>query len=187
MFEKIYTKTAWDFDTAPLKIEYINENDIHQKTLDKSDISVHLPLLQFLARQCEKVVEFGVRGGNSTAAILSGNPKSLLSVDINWHQADWIGDHPRWRFIQSSSTNPNLDIGWPDMLFIDSLHEYEHCLMELKMWNKRVGRWICLHDTVSCPGVLQAMNEFLAENPKWFLAYDLKINHGFSILQREYD
>ncbi len=186
-YEEMAAKPAWDFSSSPLKIYYVQEKNIHTETLDKSDISVHLPLLRLLAFQCDNIIEFGIRDGNSSVALLSGNPKSLISVDINMTPMfGYLSQFKNWKFIQASSTNPNLDIGHPDLLCIDSLHEYRHCLQELKMWHKKVKIWVAMHDTVSCPGVLQARNEFLSEHPEWFLAYDIKINHGMSVLQRRY-
>lgn len=175
-------KPAWDFSSSPLKIHYVDEKDIHQKTKHLSDISPHLPLIKLLSSQCDKVIEFGVRAGNSTIAILAGNPQQLISVDINLPEL-YLKD-PRWKFIQSTSINPNLDLGYADMLLIDSLHEYDHCIQELMMWNKRIKLYICLHDVVSCPGVRQAVDEFLENKKEWKSVYYTPIAHGFEILQR---
>ena len=185
IFQQMSLKPAWDFDTAPLKIEYVNEKDIHQKTLDKSDISIHLPLLKFLAYQFDYIVEFGVRNANSTLALLSGNPKSLISVDINMTPMyDQLKDLSNWKFIKCSSIDPNLDIGFPQLLIIDSNHTYDHCLTELNVHAKKVSNCIGLHDTISCPGITKAVNEFLNNNKEWFRTYSLSACHGFDIIQR---
>ena len=178
-------KPAWDFDTVPVKIHYINERNIHRDTLDKSDISFHLPLLKFLAHQCEYIVEFGVREANSSIALLSGHPKQLLSVDINpTPMYDMLSQYPNWKFIQKSSTDPSLYISYPDMLFIDSLHTYEHCSEELRMHAHNVQKWIVFHDTQSCPEVNLAVQEFLDKNPEWKEVYFTPTNHGLTIIQR---
>ena len=48
----------------------------------KSDINEHLPTIKKYAEECEAVIEFGVRGIVSTWALLAGNPKEMISVDI---------------------------------------------------------------------------------------------------------
>ena len=49
----------------------------------------------------------------------------------------------------------------------------------------KVAEFIGLHDTVSCPGVKQAMDEFLRDNPiYWKHVYHSPICHGFDLIQR---
>lgn len=177
----------WDFSSNPFRIEYVHESAIHHKTVGLSDISVHLPLLNFLATQCEYIVEFGTREGKSTSAFLMAGPKQLISVDINpTPLVKDLGDLDNWLFIQKSSTDPELSIGRPDMLFIDSDHSYEHVVSELHMHAWAVKKWIVLHDSTSCDGVARAIKEFLVNTGSyWKQVYQTTVNHGLTILQRK--
>jgi hypothetical protein len=47
-----------------------------------SDISAHLPFLEYIASHCWYIVEFGTRDCYSTVAFLSGKPNSVTSYDI---------------------------------------------------------------------------------------------------------
>src|SRR6478752_7521914 len=47
-----------------------------------SDISAHLPFLEFLARQCSTIVELGTRDCYSTSAFIAGKPNLVVSYDI---------------------------------------------------------------------------------------------------------
>jgi hypothetical protein len=122
-----------------------------------SDINEHLPTLKRYASCCSSVVEFGVRGGVSTLALLSGlaesssSGKQYLGVDV-----DSCPIVPRmqqlanqngiaYRFAKEDSAKANIDAC--DMLFIDTWHVYGHLKRELANNHSKVGNWIILHDT----------------------------------------
>ena len=48
-----------------------------------SDINEHLPTLMKYASECEHITEMGVRNIVSTFALLMGEPKRMISYDIN--------------------------------------------------------------------------------------------------------
>ena len=185
---KYKSRQPWDFSTNPTKISYIDPDKIHQEAPGKSDIRLHTDLLTFLAYQIDNIVELGVREGESTIAFLMANPKSIISVDIN---PTPLNNHLKglknWKFIQSSSTDPNLDIGEPDLLFIDSDHSYNHVKKELRIHSGKVKKWIVGHDYYSFDGVKQAFDEFIQNNSNWFISYLTHINHGLVICQRSYN
>lgn len=124
-----------------------------------SDIREYLPVLnaEVMGHPGCVAVEFGVRAGNSTVALLTAVEAvqgSLWSVDVSMpggHAADLLG-HPRWTFNKGSSVDPDLAATGPaavDVLFIDTLHTYALTLDELTLWGPRVaaGGVILLHDT----------------------------------------
>jgi len=122
-----------------------------------SDIQGHLPFLYETARSYPHpaVIELGVRGGNSTAALLAGTCPggSLWSVDIEQPQVprDWHED-ARWHFLQADDLHPDTQSWMPavcDVLFIDTSHTYGHTLAELETYVPRVrpGGTVLLHDT----------------------------------------
>jgi predicted O-methyltransferase YrrM len=100
-----------------------------------------------------RVLELGVRSGNSTAAFLAAAEKAdghVWSVDIEppavpqeWALSTWwtfaLGDD-----LLAYPLQPEFDI-----LFIDSSHRYAHTLAELRKFVPMVvpGGRILLHDT----------------------------------------
>jgi hypothetical protein len=169
-----------------------------------SDINEHLPLLRDLARQCEHVTEFGMRGGVSTTALLAGQPESLISWDINpvavVHQnnADLISMQGRTFFQPRVGDTLKIRIEPTDMLFIDSLHTYAQLRAELERHcdpeDRLVRKFLVFHDTTTFgqkgedgtePG-LRAAIRFLQKEfafPLWWLAHDLKNNNGLIVLE----
>ena len=112
-----------------------------------------LPFMPFLRRIStgNDVIEFGVRNGVSTAGLLAGRPKKMLSYDLNSFQfeerykkhAEESGVN--WTFIRGSSLDaPKL---YCDVLFIDTVHDYWCCDKELYRHADMVQKYIILHDT----------------------------------------
>lgn len=182
---KYKSRQPWDFSKSPIKIAYIDEDKMHQEAPGKSDIRIHTDLLTFLAYQVDHIVEFGTREGESTIAFLTANPKSLISVDINpTILTSDLDTLTNWQFKLSNSIDPNLYIGEPDLLFIDSSHEFEHVKLELRLHAHKVKKWIVFHDSCSCMNVKMAIECFLEDNNQWKKVYESYINHGMIILQR---
>lgn len=131
------------------------EQEFLRRCADGSDIHEHLPrLYEEACRPGVRVIELGVRSGNSTAAFLRAIQEyggELWSVDIGrlrvpdewfavdgWHQL--IGDD-----LELVDQLPD-DV---DVLFIDTSHTYEQTLAELNAyWGKvKPGGVIICHDT----------------------------------------
>ena len=170
----------------------------------ESDIACHLPFLFLLAsgEGIAQIVEFGVRTGNSTLALLlglnegGGENTTLYSYDINPPNVnvalkafDGV-DCTRWVFHQQDTADPNLKIPNCDLLFIDTLHTEAQVRAEL-CHHHMVRRWIILHDTVlfgeygenGQPGINRAINEFL-RNPYWTQRFLFQHNCGLTVLER---
>lgn len=132
--------------------DYLNRLDI------PSDMQGHLPYLRQVAIRYERIVELGVRSGNSTCAFLAGlyarRHGHLWSIDIEtpgvpeqWHRS------PRWSFLLADDMSDEA-LAWAperfDVLFIDTdPHSYDGCLAELAAYGPRVksGGLILVHDT----------------------------------------
>lgn len=112
-----------------------------------SDISDHLSALfaEAIATHPKLIVELGVRGGESTFAFERAARLSdarLLSLDME----DCLFEcaYPKWSFVKSDDIAFAAEFaGWCasqrvdaaiDVLFIDTSHEYEHTLRELRAW-----------------------------------------------------
>jgi predicted O-methyltransferase YrrM len=102
------------------------------------------------------VLEIGVRGGHSTAALLAGvqkNGGTVLSVDLTDCSALYR-NHPQWKFIQTSSQNPKLKVPPLDFVLIDGDHTREGYRRDLERFWPLVkpGGVILSHDISPEPG-----------------------------------
>lgn len=119
-------------------------------------INEHLYTLKRYASKCSSVIEFGTRKGVSTIALLSGCPKSLLSVDLNYFFFKSVEKQIRviaqeckveFRFLQADALQ--LEIDETDFLFIDTFHTYKQLIQELIIHSPKVRNWIAIHNTVT--------------------------------------
>lgn len=145
-----------------------------------SDVQIHLPRLYEASKGI--VVELGVRGGNSTTALLAGVEQHgghLWSVDIDASCGGLYNGHPQWTFVHCDSEQVRSVLAaglMPpvDVLFIDTVHTYEKTIMELVAWMPimRKGGRVFLHDTddgSTYPGVRQAIHEFCQHQKFYWL------------------
>ena len=138
-----------------------------------SDISLHLPFLHDSARDAT-VIELGVRTGNSTAAFLAAGA-DVWSVDTEGPAvpAEWHED-PRWQFLCGDDLSAEILAALPakvDVVFIDTVHTYDHTLAELRAYAPRASL-VLLHDTQWVDGrdagtpagpVARALDDYCAE------------------------
>jgi len=149
----------------------LNATDLRQWAADQVDMAPHIATLTKLARKCQTIVEFGVRGGVSTWALLDGLSETgrLYSVDIiDCDVPPRVSDDPRWTFIVGNDTDPAVQRQLPDradLVFIDTSHEYEHTCVELAFAQTLIPARIVLHDYVMAD-VLRAGTEF-CEREGW--------------------
>lgn len=132
-------------------------------TAGDAAIDQHLPGLywEVVTRRPGLVVEVGTRGGASTRALVAAAGRSgstVVSIDPN--PTTFSTDYPHWHFIQGFGQEVALQFpDWcqqhglePDIefWFLDSSHEYDESLAELRAWR---GLWapdvlLAFHDTV---------------------------------------
>jgi cephalosporin hydroxylase len=164
---------------------------LRERAQTPSDINEHLELLYGIVAgtNAQKIVELGVRGGNSTCALAIGAAETgghVTSVD-HGRGAEYSGEEPTWDSLAQASIviNDKLDLGgyWRlvvrddlefakeyddeiDVLMIDTSHSYEQTGKELEAWGGKVvaGGFIVIHDTVSFPEQNKAIWEFLDEH-----------------------
>src|SRR5262245_57357776 len=133
-----------------------------------TDIRDHLRRLFEEARGT--VLELGVRGGVSTSALLAGVEQrggEVWSVDVDPSCSTAYAAHPLWHFVCADSRDPAplAAAGLPseiDVLFVDTLHEYDHVRDELAVWGPRVSRSgiVLIHDTDTYPEVRHAAEDY---------------------------
>jgi predicted O-methyltransferase YrrM len=190
-----------------MKSQRLNQSDTialrasYQYAVRKSsDINEHLPMLSFLAEQCDHVTEFGVRTGESTLAFLHGlrgkYSARLRSYDINddygVRQAYAPLTKTDWVFVTASTlTIPKIEP--TDLLFIDTLHSYTQVSQELALHGDQAKRWIAFHDTDTFgnvgedgnEGIGKAILEFMDARPEWRVVYHSHRNNGLTVIERE--
>lgn len=160
-----------------------------------SDINEHVPKLRELASKSKRVVEFGMRHGVSTVALLAGQPEKFTSIDVN---RDPMAERLKtqsgvteFNFIQGDSLA--VDIDECDLLFIDTKHNAAQLAGELARHAAKVTHWIALHDTQiygehgddGGPGLLHALRKFLRDNPEWSVVYHVENNYGFTVISKD--
>ncbi len=149
----------------------------------------HLPIFVALCLEldAQKIIELGVRDGISTVGWLHGVEQTgghVWSVDPADCDGNPEGMKPwrrtsLWTFIRGSDMDDEIRAQLPtevDVLFIDTSHEYEHTLAELRAYVPMVvpGGIVLCHDTNlfgwpgyeppgKLPPVQQALDEYCAE------------------------
>lgn len=180
------------------------EIEYNKKCKTKSDINEHLPTLKQYAEECEHITELGCRGVVSTWAFLAGSPKKMVSIDIEDCKVDAASNACKqanidFKFVKADDTK--IEIEPTDLLFIDTLHTYDHLSKELSMHGKKAKKYIILHDTEifghkdyygnkkygteGVVGLQPAIDEFLKKNRSWKIEKVFKNNNGLTVLKKQ--
>lgn len=164
-------------------MDLVNQKFIQLSNIS-TDINEHLPTLEKYARECETILELGVRGVTSSWAFSHGllnnnkpNKKLIMNdidecnilellyktantdLKINYY---WIND-----------LNLNLDHE-VDLTFIDTWHVYAQLKRELAKFSKITKKYIIMHDTT--------VDEWLGESIRnGWNGYDQSIQSGFLV------
>lgn len=150
-------------------------NEYQDRCAQDSDMQPYMPILfaTVLRYPNARVTELGTQGGNSTTALLAAAELVegfVWSVDINEVTAPaWFKDTGLWEFTHAGDMDPAVTPRPCDVLFIDTSHEYEHTLRELRKFVPSVkpGGTVLLHDTLQYWGpdaVWKALNDYCAES-----------------------
>ncbi len=151
--------------------------DLGHFAYDQVDMAPHYITLIRAARDCQTIIEWGVRGGVSTWAFLEGLPADgkLYSVDINDCVVPRrVSQDPRWTFIVGDDLDTEVWAQLPDtadLVFIDTSHTYEQTVAELAIAPEWEPKSIILHD-VNQPQVRKAVDEFCAGENWRIAAYE---------------
>jgi hypothetical protein len=153
------------------------------------DIEEHLDTLLSYAKQSESITEMGVRFVVSTWSFVLGQPKKLISIDIDDVRSylSPVFDICKsldidFKFIQGDTLQ--IDIEETDLLFIDTLHTYDQLRGELNRHGNKAKKWIIFHDTETFKDMVPAIDEFLSENKHWYRKEVFTNNNGLTVLER---
>lgn len=159
----------------------------------KSDINEHMETLRDLARQCNSVVELGVRSCVSTWAFIEGmNGGTLISVDIK-HPKEYGGSLTSvekacknksilFKFYETSSLD--IQLTEADMIFFDTLHTYDQLSQEIRLHADKAQKFLVFHDTVSCKDEIMPAIDELLKDKKWRIKEDRQNNNGLLVVER---
>jgi len=173
-------------------------------------ISAHLPRLRALAEGCDVAVEFGVKRGASSSALLLG-AKHVVSYDIaatpEARELKRVAGE-RWDYRIADSRD--ADVPECSLCFVDSLHTYAQVRDELKHADK-VSKCLVFHDVAtfgeigalaetgrqswtyvpgrgSVPdehrGIRPAIDELCIRDPSWRIVARYTDSHGLLVLER---
>ena len=165
-----------------------------------SDINQHLAMIRAICshrfnvtEMWAKVVEFGVRSGNSTKAILASGIDEYFGFDINpcapdlpaFAKAFDVDFTFRQIDIRKLTTNDMPDR--VDVVMIDSLHTFDQVNHELSLIDPYECSFVIFHDTHTFakhgedghpPGINKAINQFLDTHSSWTVFSHQTNNHG---------
>ena len=134
----------WDSDSLiDLYYSYMSEED-HS--------SWYLVDLMKLAYECDTITEIGMFQGHSISAFLRTRPKKLTGYDIDISPINantfnrLCPKNTELHFKQDNSLTMDV-IDECDLLFIDSVHSYEHVIQELTRHGNQAQKFIVVHDT----------------------------------------
>jgi len=165
-----------------------------------TDIHQHLVTLHNLvcAMGAKLVLELGVRGGESTVALLEAVGETggkLVSVDMGGCEGTLemlrnYGIANRLEFHKSDDIEFGTKV-WDrsklfDLVFIDTSHEYQHTKREIEVFEPitRPGGVMVFHDTVSYQdGVMRPLQEFLAIHKNYTFEHHPNC-HGLGIIRK---
>lgn len=109
---------------------------------------------------CKSVLEIGVFKGYTTAYVLSTDVQ-YTGIDIEDHREEDIKKLMEGhRFILGDSLKELDTLNDKfDLIFIDSVHEYDHCMAEFKKCESLInnGGLIVFHDSVKFEGVAKVI------------------------------
>jgi len=127
----------------------------------------------------QTVAEFGVFQGISTAAFLSSEIDSLTSMDITLHRIHIPMFHNVKGNINLNITEGDSfksSISNIDLLFLDTVHTYNHVKRELQTHAGNVNKYILIHDTnypkTEPKKVRHAIEDIISENKHWTIDLD---------------
>lgn len=173
---------------------------------DQTEMVYHMPYLEEMASKCSVIIELGCGHGNgSTRAFERGlrraaDPRLLISVDIDPARPEVRPTFEGWRKVTGDSRDamtfvdavslkvadaPGVGV---DLIYIDTVHEYEFLARELKLWYAFATSntiWL-FHDTFmfgQYNHMTYAIIDFCVAHPEWEYIEVTKESHGMGMMR----
>jgi hypothetical protein len=182
----------------------------HEMHHPERGMTAHLPRVRALADGLAIAVEFGVKRGASSAALLLGATRVVSYDIVETPQARVLQRlaGSRWEYRLEDSRTAAIPAC--DLLLVDSLHTYAQVQSELCQHAAKVRRWLVFHDTItfgsigahgetgqhlwryvqgqSVPmaamGIRPAIDELMIRDPSWMIRAHHVDSHGLLVLER---
>ena len=194
---KLYQEQRLQKNKSASQEKSVFELEYEWAIKNPSDINENVHVLYNLAKECETVIEMGVRTGVSTRAFLNTDVK-LISFDIVLNsQVQKLFDMAKkhCKDVQYIKENVlDIEIEEVDMIFIDTLHTYNQLKEELKLHGNKAKKYLAFHDTYTFglrdeigsgkKGLMTAIIEFMRDNPHWKFKIHKTNNNGMTVLER---
>jgi hypothetical protein len=130
---------------------------MNERTWINDDIFEHLPTLYKYAKECNSIIECGVRNCVSSYPLIKGllenssTDKKMVSIDLNKSEGmknfeSLAKTLINFSFFEGSDLQYNIQ-GMYDMVFIDTLHVRAQLERELKKYAPHCNKYIIMHDT----------------------------------------
>lgn len=125
--------------------------------------------------QPRSVLEIGVRFGYSMCCFIEGSEQIETvegwdseiyvknSNDVAREAVKHCRHQPKVRLLRQSSTAAKVPVGEYDLVHIDSSHQYDVCLGDLRLFYGR-ARAVLVDDTMTCPDDARAVRDFCDEH-----------------------
>jgi len=140
---------------------------------------------------CDSYTEFGINQGATLAAAMLENPLTVRAYDIKfgWYTqaADLFERYAAEYEIHYGATEiSTLDcvIDPVDVLYIDTLHEYEHLTKELARHGDKANRFIIFHDTFAQSGLKRAVHQYVKTHKEWSIVTECDVSVGFMTIEK---
>jgi predicted O-methyltransferase YrrM len=176
-------------EPRPVRIEWRPGITLTEYAAKWVDMAPHIDALMDYAQHRAVIVEFGVRGGVSTWAMLKALQEGgrIIAVDNDPDVLEmlppWVRDDPRLTLIIGDDLSVDIPVKSADLVVIDSGHEYEQTMAELELAASLKPKRILLHDYLyaDTPGVREAVDEF-TERGRWRLVSVHPSQWGLAVL-----
>jgi len=140
---------------------------------------------------CDSYTELGVNQGATLAIAILENIKTIRAYDIrlmpynkakHLFEAHTANNSINYNVTETDTLQCILDP--VDVLYIDTLHHYDHLIKELVLHGSKVKKYIIFHDTYAQPGLKKAVKEYVTTNKEWTIVTECDINVGFMTIER---
>ena len=162
------------------------KHPMNMSVFGEKDIITNL----LIAMNTQQMIELGVQTGQSTIIFLkalqsTGGKLWSCDVDPLHGRIATIDPQPNWTFTKGNDLDTVVDAPEDcDVIFIDTFHQYEHTIKEIKAYKKHLkpGGIFLLHDTWNPEfyGVTMAIGYFL-QYYKGSHFYNFEQNYGLGV------
>ena len=165
--------------------------ELHATAHTPEYMLVHNEIVEKM-QECESYTELGVNQGATLAAAMLTNPIKVRAYDISLKPYNFAKRHfdnytnsndIDYKIFEDNTLQVKLDP--VDLLYIDTLHRYDHLTKELALHGDKAKKYIVFHDTHAQQGLKKAVQEYVQAHPEWSIVTDCQDSVGFMTIKRK--